>query len=459
MLKRVTFTVLILLFYMMIATAAVAAPPFQAPGGEEYTVQAGDSLSSIAEKYFEDYQSYTDIVEATNAKAAEDSTFTRIENPDLIEVGQKLWVPQDSIDNADVIAVEEQPFQPVEVEELGIRTVVPLGWPPTENNDPLLKHTWGAGLFSFVSFTTIPGNDVRIGLARLLGVTPESLAEGATGGALFEEQRGDRTWMVFRRDEGGVTSVVAGMVEDKVIYLLSLFSESSQTSTILRAILQNFEVIESTAGQQAVTIEAPSAGIALTSPFELRGSTTEYPFNGRLVYRVLDEEGNQVGRAPFEVVGQFGNPSTFAIPATYNVPIDGPGTVEVVEVSAADGTVIAIDSTAVMLLADPPGYTITIDDPRPFTTVTTPVQIRGKTSDRPFEGRLNYRIVNATGEELASDVIETRGQVGQVNIFDEFVEFDVFENGPGRIELFDIRPADGAIFSLGTSNVWLTPPQ
>jgi heat shock protein HslJ len=36
---------------------------------------------------------YPVIVEATNAKAAEDDTFALITNPDLIEVGQKLWLP------------------------------------------------------------------------------------------------------------------------------------------------------------------------------------------------------------------------------------------------------------------------------------------------------------------------------------------------------------------------------
>jgi hypothetical protein len=33
------------------------------------------------------------IVEATNARAAEDVSFVVIDNPDLIEVGQKLWIP------------------------------------------------------------------------------------------------------------------------------------------------------------------------------------------------------------------------------------------------------------------------------------------------------------------------------------------------------------------------------
>jgi nucleoid-associated protein YgaU len=38
-------------------------------------------------------QAYPVIVDATNAKAKEDSSFTEITNPDLIEIGQKLWIP------------------------------------------------------------------------------------------------------------------------------------------------------------------------------------------------------------------------------------------------------------------------------------------------------------------------------------------------------------------------------
>lgn len=74
-------------------TPTLAAPPFQESGGEVYTVQAGDWLSKLAEKYYGDPLAFPTIVEATNAKAAEDNSFSVIDNADLIEVGQKLWIP------------------------------------------------------------------------------------------------------------------------------------------------------------------------------------------------------------------------------------------------------------------------------------------------------------------------------------------------------------------------------
>jgi hypothetical protein len=174
---------------------------------------------------------------------------------------------------------------------------------------------------------------------------------------------------------------------------------------------------------------------------------------------VLDAEGNQVGRGPFEVVGTLGSPATFAIAARYKVAVDGPGTVEVAEVSATDGTIIAIDSVAVALIADAPGYPIIIDDPAPYASIKSPVQVRGKTGNQPFEGTLNYRIVDAQGQIISSGFTTTRGQLGETNSFDQFVEFKVFSNGPGRVEVFDLNEDDGSSLTIATVNVWLTTNQ
>lgn len=91
--KKLLFLTALLLTGLL-APRVQAAPPAQAPEGEVYTVQAGDWLSRIAEKYYGDILAYPRIVEATNDRAAEDDTFSPIDNPDRIEVGQKLWIPQ-----------------------------------------------------------------------------------------------------------------------------------------------------------------------------------------------------------------------------------------------------------------------------------------------------------------------------------------------------------------------------
>jgi hypothetical protein len=72
-----------------------SSSPSQADG-QAYIVQADDWLSKLADKFYGDMFTYPAIVEATNAEAAQDDSFAVIDNPDLIEIGQKLWIPAKS---------------------------------------------------------------------------------------------------------------------------------------------------------------------------------------------------------------------------------------------------------------------------------------------------------------------------------------------------------------------------
>jgi peptide/nickel transport system substrate-binding protein len=93
MLKR-TFVSLFLVFAMLLtlAVSVVSAAP---PAQEElvYTVKLGDNLWTLAEKYLGNGPAYSAIVDATNAKHGEDSSFAYIENPSLIHPGWKLLIP------------------------------------------------------------------------------------------------------------------------------------------------------------------------------------------------------------------------------------------------------------------------------------------------------------------------------------------------------------------------------
>lgn len=60
---------------------------------EDYTVQADDWLSKIAEKSFGDPLAYTAIFEATNAAAAAGGAYDVIADPNVIEVGQVVCIP------------------------------------------------------------------------------------------------------------------------------------------------------------------------------------------------------------------------------------------------------------------------------------------------------------------------------------------------------------------------------
>jgi branched-chain amino acid transport system substrate-binding protein len=91
--KIVRSLVLVLVLLTLITGVAMAAAPVTQEGGQEYIVQADDWLSKLAEKNYGDVLAWPIIWDATNAKAAEDNSFAVIEDPNLIEVGQKLWIP------------------------------------------------------------------------------------------------------------------------------------------------------------------------------------------------------------------------------------------------------------------------------------------------------------------------------------------------------------------------------
>ncbi|GAB4217003.1 MAG: hypothetical protein OHK0022_58840 [Roseiflexaceae bacterium] len=76
--------------------AATAAPPaarFAQSDGQPYVVQPGDTLVKLAARFYGDGSRWREIFNGTNTKAAADPSFGSIANPNLIRVGQKLWVP------------------------------------------------------------------------------------------------------------------------------------------------------------------------------------------------------------------------------------------------------------------------------------------------------------------------------------------------------------------------------
>jgi ribose transport system substrate-binding protein len=107
--RKVLYLLVLLVLLATLAPSAIAAPPKEE--GQAYTVQKDDWLWKLAEKYLGDPYAYPAIAIATNAKHAEDDSYAFIWNMDLIEVGDKLWMPsteeaQDILDNPYAIQVE-----------------------------------------------------------------------------------------------------------------------------------------------------------------------------------------------------------------------------------------------------------------------------------------------------------------------------------------------------------------
>ena len=89
--KTCSSTLLFILIISLFATLPAAA---QSPTeGQDYIIQADDWLSKLSDKFYGDILAYPAIVEATNSKAASDSSYSVIDNPDRIEIGQKVYIP------------------------------------------------------------------------------------------------------------------------------------------------------------------------------------------------------------------------------------------------------------------------------------------------------------------------------------------------------------------------------
>ncbi len=93
--------ILFLLALIVIPLPATALAQTEVVCESDVVVQADDWLSKIAAKFYNDPLAFQVIADATNAKAASDSSYATIENVDLIEIGWKLCIPS----HADAMAM------------------------------------------------------------------------------------------------------------------------------------------------------------------------------------------------------------------------------------------------------------------------------------------------------------------------------------------------------------------
>jgi ribose transport system substrate-binding protein len=92
MTKKLLNLLVIISMLMILVPVVAAAPPAQ-DQGQDYVVAKDDWLSKLADKYLGNALSYPAIVALTNEKAATDSSYAKITNPDVIEVGWKIYIP------------------------------------------------------------------------------------------------------------------------------------------------------------------------------------------------------------------------------------------------------------------------------------------------------------------------------------------------------------------------------
>jgi CubicO group peptidase (beta-lactamase class C family) len=82
--------------YLFITPVRAQTPTPMPEVGQVYVITGKESLSGLANRFYDNLAGWPAIVKATNAKASQDRRFSYIKNPDALEVGQWLWIPPKS---------------------------------------------------------------------------------------------------------------------------------------------------------------------------------------------------------------------------------------------------------------------------------------------------------------------------------------------------------------------------
>jgi heat shock protein HslJ len=90
-----------------------------------------------------------------------------------------------------------------------------------------------------------------------------------------------------------------------------------------------------------ITIDSPVEGVQVSSPVAVRGSVTVSPFESTLTYHVVDASGKLLGAGPVMVDAEMGTPGAFSGLLQFEAATPGPGRIEILELSARDGSEMA----------------------------------------------------------------------------------------------------------------------
>lgn len=102
--------------------------------------------------------------------------------------------------------------------------------------------------------------------------------------------------------------------------------------------------------ERAITIETPLDGAEVSGAVQLTGGITISPFENTLSYSFYGLDGNELARGPFLVeTPVLGGPSTFDTLLDLTGLPPGPLILIVADFSAADGSVLALDSVELVV--------------------------------------------------------------------------------------------------------------
>jgi hypothetical protein len=103
--------------------------------------------------------------------------------------------------------------------------------------------------------------------------------------------------------------------------------------------------------ERSITIEFPVEGAEVSGSVQLTGSLTISPFESTLAYKLYDAGGADLGTGPITVsAAEMGGPGTFETTVEVShIPAGTALRIAVQDISAADGSVMAMDSVSVVV--------------------------------------------------------------------------------------------------------------
>ncbi len=201
-----------------------------------------------------------------------------------------------------------------------------------------------------------------------------------------------------------------------------------------------------------IVLEAPPAGAAITVGTAVRGRIAALTDDARLLYRLFDARGIEIGAGTLEREGEHGFAGTIDV-----VPGSGSVRMEIVVTDRAGrhelasrqvdlrvaraigGDFQALESGTVPQLQ--------IERPASGSVIGPNFELRGSISATPHDALLSYRIYNAAGTRLAGGPVYVPGVPGQPAGFVEPMNLgDIADlHGPLRLELVEANPPEGRV--------------
>ena len=152
---------------------ATITPPrvFFQVRGQDYIVQADDWLSKLSLKFYGSALAYWPIIAATNQASTQDPTYDRIDDPDFIEIGDKLLIPaadiaEDFMNNYEIgsglpeTIVDDDGI--LRIQRVILPTVVPAPPPPPGAVPPPLPPTATPSADQALIVPTIPADSTPV---------------------------------------------------------------------------------------------------------------------------------------------------------------------------------------------------------------------------------------------------------------------------------------------------------